>query len=231
MIAAGALIVGVASAAHKSSQNPNTAALWVGLAVGFLGVLGILGCLGIALLRWADDAKTPFAVGHYPDCADCSENVTWNERGLARQVRIHVTNNSRVGVQRVRAFMRVVQPAWGLGRDHFLHVQHDNDLMGTRHLSRNGDYLTVRQVVHFDVALVLYPDWATLGHPAIIRFEYADPGISGMSEVPLGSDQVPACWKIQVEVSGWTDFRDVEPASVDCDVNVDAAGVVSLTVH
>ena len=113
-------------------------------------------------------------------------------------------------------------------RDHFLHVQHDNDPIGLRVLSRSGENLTVGQPVHFDVALVSLPDWSK-PIPAVIRFEYTDPAISDRSEIPLGPGQLPACWKTRVEVSGWTDFRDVVPTSVECDVNVDADGNVYLT--
>ena len=72
--------------------------------------------------------------------------------GPGKQVRLHVTNASRGGVQRVRAFMHVLE---GSAREHFLHVQHDNDPVGLRQASRFGESLTVGQPVHFDVMLVM----------------------------------------------------------------------------
>jgi hypothetical protein len=234
MIAAGALVIGTAAAVRGANQGTNQAALIAGIAVAGVGVIGIFVCLTLAATRYREDARAPLAVTHDRNCPDCFENVPLQVGGEIRracQVRLHVTNRGRVGVQRVRAYMRVLQHGALYARDHFLHIEHDNDPVGLRQLSRSGENLTVGQPVHFDVALVTLPDWSQLLRPAVIRFEYADPAISDQSQIPLGSDQVPACWKIRVEVSGWTDFRDVVPTFVDCDINVDADGYVSLALQ
>jgi hypothetical protein len=218
MIAAGALIIGVAAAARGNGQGTNEGALIAGLAIGALGVVGILGCCGLAAVRLFEDARSPFSVEYRPGCPDCVEDV--NPRwGPSKQFRLHVVNKSRVGVQRVRAYMRVVE---GQGRDHFLHVQHDNDGSGLRQLSRTGEYLTVQQPVHFDVALI------KLGIPSAIRFEYADPAISEMSQKALVQQNLPSLWRLRIEVSGWTDFRDVAPRSVEGELLVDAYGTPSF---
>jgi len=197
--------------------------------VAAVGVLGILGCFVLAVTRYFEDGKSPFKITHTPgSCSDCAENVN-TKWGPAVQVRLHVTNRSRVGVQRVRAYMRVLQAGAAAARDHFLHVEHDNDPTGARQLSRMGEYLTVGQPVHFDLAIVACGD-RTKGQPAVIRFEYADPSISDMSELPLGSGQIPAIWRLQVEVSGWTDFRDVISGFADCELTVDHIGVPHLAV-
>ena len=194
MIAAGALVIGTAAAVRGTNQGTNQAALIAGMAVAGVGVIGVLVCLGLAAARYFEDAAPPLTITHDPaNCPDCSEVVSVRVGGEFRQacqVRLHVTNTGRVGVQRVRAYMRVLQAGALHARDHFLHVQHDNDPIGLRVLSRSGENLTVGQPVHFDVALVSLPDWSK-PIPAVIRFEYTDPAISDRSEIPLGPGQYP----------------------------------------
>ena len=218
----GIIACGRSNRRHRSSgtwnQPGNESGRWsAGITLAAVGVREFWLCFVLAIIRYFEDNKSPFKITHNRGtCSDCLENVTtvW---GPAQQVRLHVTNRSRVGVQRVRAYMRVLQAGALTARDHFLHVEHDNDPNGVRQLSRMGEYLTVGQPVHFDVALVASGDDAT-GTRTVIRFEYPDPAISDGSEIPLGSGQIPATWKLRVEVSGWTDFRDVVPAFVDCGI-------------
>jgi len=231
LFGAGALIVAVAAAVEGPGGSPNEAALIIGLTTAGLGAFGLLACFVLAVRRWREDAHSPFVVFHDPDCPNCVENVVanFNNRGCeSRQVRLHVENRSRVGVQRVRAYMRFHSYGAATARDHFLHVQHDNDSLGLRLLSRQGEYLTVNQPVHFDVALVgdASTDTATMH---IIRFEYADPAISNNSHISLGSGQLPATWRIEIEVSGWTDFRDVVPKYAKFEVVIDHKGVVNIS--
>jgi len=62
----------------------------------------------------------------------------------------------------------------------------------------------------------------------VIRFEYADAAISDNSHISLKEGQLPATWKIEVEVSGWTDFRDVVPRCSQFDVVIDENGIVNI---
>jgi hypothetical protein len=124
--------------------------------------------------------------------------------------------------------MRILVGGTGVDRAHFLHVQHDNDPSGARQLSRQGEFLVVGQTVHFDVVLV----WADFpmgpGKAHIVRFEYADPAIANASERPLGSGQVPQSWILGLQVSGWTDYRDVAPADGIFKLEIDKRGLPSL---
>jgi hypothetical protein len=224
----GGLMVGVAAAAHAPSQNANGSVLVAGLVVAGIGLLGVFGCFIAAVLRWKEDQKTPFRVTHDPQCSDCIEGL---QRLEGYQVRLSVTNRSRAGVQRVRALLSVLEPLGGNVRDYFFRVQHDNEL----DLSRHGEYLTVGQTVHFDIARVNVPDPLDpedhgLQGGYVFRFTYADRAITRMSRDSLFPDQLPAewKWKLKIEVSGWTDFRDVEPATRTYDLIVDNSGVPSL---
>jgi hypothetical protein len=110
-----------------------------------------------------------------------------------------------------------------------LHIQHDNDATGARHLSRVGENLTVGQPVHFDLVLVSrgWPNGLGGMTTGSIHFEYADPAISSISQ----SSTVPSSWLLRVEVSGWTDFRDVVPRFKDYLLSVDSqywAGLIDL---
>jgi len=217
MIAIGAVVVSVAAVtartdttASGSVLRPNQLVLWVGVALAAIGVAwcGVLAFT--ALMRWREDRKTPFMIAYDAAEVDCNEDpingMPW------QQVRIAVTNNSDTGVQRVRAFLRVLE---GEGRNFFLHLQHDNDPL--RHLSRTGEYVTTRQTVYFDLALVK----RDLGW---FFFSYADPAISDLSKVALS----PKMWTFRIEVSGWTDARDVVPVSQEFHLHVDKKGVMTL---
>jgi hypothetical protein len=239
IVGVGGLIVGVAAAAHSPSQNANGTVLVAGLIVAGMGLLGVFGCFIAAVLRWREDQQTPFEVFHNPQCPDCIEKLQRSQLG-GYQVRLHVTNTSRTGVQRVRALLRVLEPVESNVRDYFLRVQHDNEL----DLSRHGEYLTVEQTVHFDIARVNVPDpdnEEDRGVPGayVFRFTYADGAITRMSRTSLYTDctdklpdlrtrKLPAEWKLKIEVSGWTDFRDVEPVTRTYDLVVDESGKPSL---
>jgi hypothetical protein len=128
-------------------------------------------------------------------------------------VRVEVTNQSGMGVQRVRSYMRVLQ---GHGRSHFLHLEHDNEPQYLA--SRNGEYLTVGQTAHFDVAAV-----TLLGE---FFFCYADSGLTSLS---LGQRPEGASWRLRIEASGWSDFRDVVPTSTEYRLTLDDQHELSFT--
>jgi hypothetical protein len=191
IVGVGGLIVGVAAAAHSPSQNANGSVVVAGLVVAGIGLVGVFGCFIAAVFRWREDQKTPFEVTHDPQCSDCIERL---QRLEGYQVRLHVTNRSRTGVQRVRPLLSVLEPLPDNVRNYFLRVQHDND--PTRDLSRHGEYLTVGQPVHFDIARVNVPDLEDpddrdLQGGYVFRFTYADNAITRMSRVPLFFEQQP----------------------------------------
>jgi hypothetical protein len=250
IVGVGGLIVGVAAAVHSPSQTANGSVLVAGLVVAGIGLVGVFGCFIAAVLRWKEDQNTPFEVTHDPQCSDCIEGL---QRIKGYQVRLHVTNTSRAGVQRVRALLKVLEPVDDHVRDYFLRVQHDNEL----ELSRHGEYLTVDQTVHFDIARVNVPDLKDPDDRGqrggyVFRFTYADKAITRMSRTSLFTDKLPdlrtrklpdlrtrklpdlrtrklpAGWKMKIEVSGWTDFRDVESATATYVLAVDKSGVPSL---
>jgi hypothetical protein len=125
-------------------------------------------------------------------------------------------------VQRVRACLSVLEGFEGRIRNYFLRIQHDND--SSRDLSRRGEYLAVGQPVHFDIARINVADQG--GYDFI--FTYADEAITRMSHVLLLPDQLPTRRRLKIETSGWTDFRDVEPATGTYELVIDESGVLSL---
>ena len=222
VIGLGALIVAVAGTAHPASQGANSGVLIAGIVIAAVGVIGVLGCGVDAFVRLREDSQSPFLISHYPNCPDCRESLV-TPSGPAEQLRIHVTNASRSGVERVRAFLHSPD---GKTREHFLHIQHDNDATGARQLSRMGENLTVGQPVHFDLVLVSrgWPDGSGGTTAGIVRFEYADPAISDMSQ----TSATRGAWLLRIEVSGWTDFRDVVPRFREYQLSVDSQRRASL---
>ena len=92
--------------------------------------------------------------------------------------------------------------------------------------TREGENLTARQKVYFDVAWRGYlirngvPD-----QQMSLRLSYADGDLEGLSERPISEFSQ----RLMIEVSGWRDFRDVVPASKEFVLAVDGYGVLSLT--
>jgi hypothetical protein len=227
LVAVGGLIIAAGAAAHAPEQSTNNGVLIAGTVIAALGVVGVFGCFALAVIRWGEDQRTPFVVTHKPDCSECREvlpNPTISSvEGI--QVRLHVENKSRVGVQRVRAYMRMIEAGKGPTRSHFLHIQHDNDPL--RQLSRQGEYLPVRQPVHFDIAVV-WRNVAAVPGTHTIRFEYADMSISDSSGTTLNDNELPIKWRLAFQVSGWTDYRDVAPEDALYDLTVASGGYPSL---
>jgi hypothetical protein len=103
----------------------------------------------------------------------------------------------------------------GDGRSYYLHLQHDND--PARQASRNGESLTVSQTSsYFDVALIK-EETAVVG-VKWFWFYYADADVSELSRLQLFG---PIDWRIRLEVTGWTDFRDVVGLSKDFRLAID----------
>jgi hypothetical protein len=197
-----------------SALNPNEGLFVAGLVIVGLGVLGLILLAIPAFFAWQEDRSTPFSLHHDLKCLECEENRTdhpW------QMLRVGVTNTSSGGVQRVRVFMRVLE---GEGRSAFLHLQHDNE--PARQASRNGDYLTIGQTSHFDVALVKRE------HDSLWLY-YADADISELSRVQLRGQ--PMEWKLRLEVSGWINSRDVVPTNTIFRLAVDAKQHMTLTAQ
>lgn len=226
MIALGSLLVAISattsstvSTSHGTTVHPQPVYLWIGVVLTAIGVVGVAMLGFVAIMRRRDDQKTPFCIDHIPGTDDYEEDLDdtvydtdgTSGRIVSQQVRVCVTNAGNIGVQHVRAYLTVLQ---GGGRNFFLHLQHDND--PTRHVSRNGEYMTIGQRTFFDVAFVRTIGWksARVG----FAISYADPAIESMSFItPLRKLE----YDVRITVSGWTDFRDVVPRSKDFRISVD----------
>lgn len=218
MIAIGSLLlaVDVATAPARATSSglepaPNTPILIAGLSIAALGVLSCLLMAVAALIRRNEDRRPACVVTHDPQCSEC--------RGLeadgSQTIRLEVSNVSGGGVQRVRCFMRVLE---GHARSYFLHLQHDNE---PQHLaSRGGEYLTVGQVAHFDIAS------ANVAGKGLFYFYYADADLRGITAQRAVGNQ---SWRFEIEASGWTDFRDVVPASKEFRLTLNDQHELSLT--
>ena len=78
-------------------------------------------------------------------------------------------------------------------------------------MSRIGEYLTTQQAMYFDVAIVK-PDSNNAFY-----WCYADASIGGKYLLTSG----PTSWLIRIEVSGWSDFRDVVGRSKSYKITLD----------
>ena len=244
MIAIGALLISAASVAAPNQVNNGVSVPspigWVidlGLGLASVGVVGLGGLAFVALMRRREDALTPFVISHDPKqkgsdletldgmrlmpvnlkLGDSTiQQQTIEEAFEWEQIRVRVKNKGSIGIQRVRAYLEILE---GQGRDFFLHLQNDNEPL--HHLSRNGEYLTTQQSTWFDVAVV-----HRKGSNQGFYFCYADEAIGNMSHQPLAN--APMRWRVRITVSGWTDFRDVVPCSREFVVYLDGAHKISL---
>lgn len=215
VIAIGGVVIAVDAATASTVVvkggtllSPNEPVLWLGVGMCCLGLVGVLLLGFTAFMRYREDRVTPFTVEFDPDDPNCQEwgYISTGPGKVVRstlQLRVRVTNNGPIGLQRVRAFLSIPHT---LGRSHFLHIQHDNE--PTTRLSREGEHVPVGQPVYFDVAFA----WviAPPGHnfPGY-NFSYADMAIATQSYRAFTNSYFP----LDIRVSGWTDFRDVVPAS------------------
>lgn len=226
------VVHGVHGTTTSVSTNPQPVFLWFGGVVAGVGVLAIAGLAVIAFFRWTDDRRTPFVLFHDPSQLNCDEISFRDEivgidtttqpptpvtaRDDWRQVRVGVINQGPVGVQRVRAYLEFLD---GAHRNHFLHLQHDNDPQ--RYLSRNGEYLTTGETAYFDLVLA---KWVSPWEGLYIN--YADTSISEMSRVKYSGTDLS--YQVRVTVSGWSDFRDVVSVHQDYKIEWDGGQGLSL---
>ena len=216
LVALGSVLIAVDAATASTSStrsgsvlHPNQTLLWVGLAIVVVGAAGLIAVAVTAFSRWRDDRRTPFKVEFEPDDPDCVDLL---EGDYWQQLRVRVTNVGSQGVQRVRAFLRLEDGSYS----YFLHIQHDNQYQ----VSRIGEYLATQQEMYFDVAVVKR-DFTNA-----FFWCYADLSISDKFRYSLASG--PTSWLIQIDVSGWSDFRDVVGTSKSYRLTLDEGFQLSM---
>ena len=137
------------------------------------------------------------------------------QRGYWQQLRIRVTNGGSQGVQRVRAVLRPSDGSYY----YFLHMQHDNEY----EVSRTGEYLTTGQRMYFDVALVKREN------AGAFFWSYADIAISeNLRQILTTHLPDGGSWEVEIDVSGWTDFRDVVGTTKRYKITLDTAHQLSM---